>query len=251
MCRVRRESFAEICASRWKRPVPLASSSSSRLPTRLQKKVVAAVRVLDELMTKRDSSIPTDLIDDAQCIAVLPSVGKGAFVVGGRYGKGLVSCRLGEKKSWSAPAFIQIGGASIGLQFGGEAIDLVLVVRNQEGLEHLLRNNVTLGADASVAAGPVGRTAGAATDAAMRASILSYSRSRGAFAGAALDGAVVKQDPDDNALLYGRRVEGSELLMPKGTPVAVPAAVKPFIDALGRHARSAHATEHAEHDDKK
>lgn len=206
------------------------------LPDRLNRKVADACRVLEEFMSARDSEVPTDLMESAECVAVLPDVTKGALGVGGRYGKGLVSCRQADR-SWGPPAFIQVGGASIGLQVGGEIIDLLLIVRNRKGADYLLRDRFTLGADASIAAGPVGRTTGAATDIALQAAILHYSRSRGAFAGVALDGAVLKQDRGDNKLLYGRRVSAREILLPAGTPLQRPASTKAFLDLLTLHAK--------------
>jgi lipid-binding SYLF domain-containing protein len=168
----------------------------------------------------------------------VPDLTKGALGVGGRYGKGLVSCRTADGR-WGPPAFVEIGGMSIGFQIGGEIIDLVLVVRNRDGIDYLLRDRFTLGADASVAAGPVGRTAAAATDIALQAGILAYSRTRGVFAGVALDGAVVKQDKSDNRFLYGRRVTAREILLPDGAPLATPAEARAFIDALERLAPNA------------
>jgi lipid-binding SYLF domain-containing protein len=211
----------------------LPIAAEARLPSRLARKVDDVVRVLGEFTTPRDSEIPADMMDDAVCIAVLPDVTKGAVGIGGRYGKGLVSCRR-EDRAWGPPAFLEVGGASFGLQIGGEVIDLILVVRNEKGIDYLLRDKFTLGADASVAAGPIGRTAGAATDAAMQAGILSYSRTRGVFAGAALDGAVVKQDRSDNRKLYGKPYAAREILLGEdhGEQLAVPEDVQAFVDAL-------------------
>ena len=214
----------------------VAASAGAVLPDRLQNKVADTARVLEEFMVARDSEVPTDLMESAECIAVLPDVTKGALVVGGRYGKGLVSCRK-EDRSWGPPLFLEISGASIGFQIGGEVVDLLLVVRNRKGADYLLRNKFTLGADASAAAGPVGRTVGAATDAALQAGILYWSRTRGAFAGVALDGAVVKQDKSDNRLLYGRKVLARDVLLPKGVALTVPPEAQPFLDALARHAK--------------
>ena len=217
--------------------VILPAVAPAAITKKLQRKVEDSVAVLDEFLTARDAEIPQDLIDDATCIVVMPHVAKGAFVVGGRYGKGLASCRK-PGGSWGAPAFFEVGGASVGFQIGGQATDLVLVVTGKDGAKSLLRDKVTLGADASVAAGPVGRTAGAATDVTLKAGILSYSRTKGAFVGAALDGAVLKQDKDDNARIYGAGKTGRDILLPEdpSTQPAIPASLKAFTDALERHA---------------
>lgn len=219
--------------------IAVPAVAPAAITKKLARKVSESVQVLDEFLAARDAEIPQDLIDDATCIVVMPNVAKGAFVVGGRYGKGLASCRR-ENGRWGAPAFFAVGGASVGFQVGGQATDLVLVVRGEDGAKWLLKDKFTLGADASVAAGPVGRTAGAATDIALRAGILSYSRSSGAFVGAALDGAVMRQDSDDNARIYGEGKSGRDILMPEeGSPqLAIPASLAPFTDALERHAPS-------------
>lgn len=211
-------------------------SAEARLSPKLERKVADSAALLGELVTMRDAEIPRDLLSDATCIVVIPDLTKGALGVGGRYGKGLASCR-NEAGEWGAPAFIEVGGASIGFQIGGERIDLMLIVRGRESAKWLLRDKFTLGADASVAAGPYGRTAGAATDAALRAAILSYSRTRGAFAGVSIDGAVLKQDKSDNRRLYGRPVTARRVLLPdEGEALAIPQAARPFIDALHEHA---------------
>jgi lipid-binding SYLF domain-containing protein len=211
--------------------------ASARLTPKLERKVAEAARLLDEIMSARDAEIPADLLSDATCIIAIPDLTKGAVGVGGRYGKGLASCRRPDG-AWGPPAFLEVGGASIGLQIGGERIDMLLVVRGEDSARWLLRDKFTLGADASVAAGPYGRTAGAATDATLRAGILSYSRSRGAFVGAALDGAVLKQDRTDNRKLYGRAVTAREILLPgkDDDPLPQPGATAAFVESLQRHA---------------
>ena len=214
-----------------------SSAASSRLTPKLQDKIAQAATLIDEIVAVRASEIPADLLSDATCLIAIPDLTKGALGVGGRYGKGLASCRRADG-SWGPPAFIEVGGASIGLQIGGERTDMLLVIRGRDGAKWLLKDKFTLGADASVAGGPYGRTAAAATDAALRAAILSYSRSRGAFVGVALDGAVLKQDRADNRRLYGRSVTARELLLPRKdeeTP-AIPAAAAAFVAALERHA---------------
>ena len=215
--------------------LPLAArSAGAGLSERKIRKVEESARMLAEFLQARDAEIPRDLLADSRCVMVLPDVAKGALGIGGRYGKGLVSCRLDEG-GWSPPGFVEIGGASIGFQIGGEYVNLLLVVRDRRGLDALLSSKVTLGADASVAAGPYGRTAQAATDGQLKAALLSWSRSRGLFAGVALDGAVLKQDKSDNRALYGRKVSLREILLPKeGAALPVPEAARPFAEAVER-----------------
>src|SRR5882757_10652183 len=155
------------------------------------KRVQAAATVLDQIMGTPDKGIPREVLESAKCVAVVPSMIKGGFIIGARYGKGLATCRTSN--GWSAPAPISIAGGSWGLQFGGEAVDLVMLIMNDRGMEHLLSSKFKLGAEGSVAAGPVGRQAEATTDWKMKSEVLSYSRSRGVFAGLELNGAVVKQ----------------------------------------------------------
>ncbi len=174
------------------------------------KRIDAAANVLEEVMGAPDKGIPKEVLESAKCVAVVPSMIKGGFIVGARYGKGVATCRTSN--GWSAPAPISIAGGSWGLQFGGEAVDLVMLVMNDRGMEHLLSSKFKLGAEASVAAGPVGRQAEANTDWKMRSEVLSYSRSRGVFAGLELNGAVVKQDEDDTSKLYGKDVSFKSIL---------------------------------------
>jgi lipid-binding SYLF domain-containing protein len=167
-------------------------------------RVQAAADVLNEIQSAPDSGIPEDILGHAQCVAVVPSMLKGGFIVGAKYGRGLASCRT--PKGWSAPAFFLLEGGSFGFQIGGQAVDLVMLIMNNDGMEHLLSSQFALGADASVAAGPVGRHAEGNTDWKMRAQVLTYSRARGVFAGAALNGAVIKQDKDSTREFYGHMV---------------------------------------------
>ncbi|MFN7929220.1 MAG: lipid-binding SYLF domain-containing protein [Blastocatellia bacterium] len=169
-----------------------------------------ASRVFTEIMNTPDKAIPQELVDKAECIAVFPSVIKAGFIVGGRGGRGVVSCRTAQ--GWSAPAFLNLGGGSIGLQIGAQATDFVLLFMNRGGVNSLLSSKFTLGGDASVAAGPVGRQAGASTDIAMKAQILSYSRSRGAFAGLELKGVAITIDDSDMKGVYGNDVTAKEVL---------------------------------------
>ena len=174
------------------------------------KRIDSAANVLEEIMGAPDKGIPKDVMESAKCVAVVPSMIKGGFIVGARYGKGVATCRT--PKGWSAPAPITIAGGSWGLQFGGEAVDLVMLIMNDRGMEHLLSSKFKLGAEGSVAAGPVGRQAEATTDWKMKSEVLSYSRSRGIFAGLELNGAVIKQDDDDTRTLYGKDVSFKSIL---------------------------------------
>jgi lipid-binding SYLF domain-containing protein len=189
-----------------------------------------SVAVFDEAMKMDDRSIPEDLLRKARCIAIVPGLKKGAFVVGAKYGRGFVSCRTAA--GWSAPSGIKVEGGSVGFQIGGTEIDLILAIMNDRGVQRLLSNEFTLGADASVAAGPLGRTAAAQTDAAMTAEILSWSRSRGVFAGIALEGATLRGDDDANLDLYGRRLD-MKTIVTGGTPV--PASALPLITRLSKY----------------
>jgi lipid-binding SYLF domain-containing protein len=187
--------------------------------------------ILTELRSAPDKGIPEDLWGKAECVVVIPSMKKAAFVVGGEYGSGVMSCHT--KRGWSSPVFMQLAKGSWGLQIGAEKTDLVLLVMNRRGVEKLLDNKISLGADASVAAGPVGRNAAAATDAQLHAEMLSYSRSQGLFAGIDLSGGVLRPDKEALARAYGPEVTASEIV--SGTKhVASLADARPFLTALGR-----------------
>ncbi len=189
--------------------------------------------VMKEIMDIPDN-IPQDLIDKAECVIVYPSVLKGAFVVGGSYGRGVMTCRTGEHYTgpWSAPTMMALEGGSIGFQIGGEATDFVLLVMNPRGAHSIIKSKVKLGGDASVAAGPKGRTASAESDATLRAEVLSYSRSRGLFAGVSLEGSTVRPDHDANARVYGKKLSAEEIIF-KGA-VAVPPPAQKLIAYLNR-----------------
>ena len=197
-----------------------------------------AAKVFREIMDTPDKGIPKDLLEKAECVAVFPSVLKAGFIVGGRGGRGVASCRT--VSGWSAPAYFTLGGASIGLQIGAQATDFVMLFMNKEGMDSLLSDEFTLGGDASVAAGPVGRQAGAATDLKLNAQILSYSRSKGLFAGLELKGVVIKPDKDDMRDVYGEGVTAKEVL--KDNKVTASVAIRAFPTALGRYS-SRNATE--------
>ena len=204
-----------------------------------------AVAVLNDLRSAPDKDIPQGLWERAECVAVIPSVKKAAFVVGGEYGKGLMSCRT--QGGWSAPSFMTLEKGSAGFQIGGESVDLVLLFMNKGGMDKLLNNKVTLGTEVSVAAGPIGRDARAATDAQMKAEILSYSRSQGVFAGVNVSGGVLKPDGDANRNLYGRQVEARQILTDHS--LSVPAEAKPFEEALRRFSATAVASGSARKED--
>jgi len=167
--------------------------------------------VLSEIMSAPDKGIPHELLEKASCVVVVPGLKKAAFVVGGQFGKGFITCRKGHT-GWSAPAAVRIEGGSFGFQIGGAEIDVVLLVMNERGADRLLSSKFTLGGEGEVAAGPVGRSVTAQTDAKMTAEILSWSRSRGIFAGISLAGATLRQDLDDNASLYGKKLENQEIV---------------------------------------
>jgi lipid-binding SYLF domain-containing protein len=170
-----------------------------------------ATEVFSEVMNTPDKSIPQELLEKAQCVIIVPGMKKGAFVVGGEYGRGYVECRRKSDRGWGAPAGLKMTGGSLGFQIGGEGIDVVMLIMNDRGMSHLTKSKFTLGADASVAAGPVGRTASAQTDAYMNAEILAWSRSKGLFAGVALKGASVRPDEEANHELYGAKLGTREI----------------------------------------
>jgi len=176
------------------------------------KRLDGAASVFSEIMAAPDRGIPQDLIEKAHCIVIVPDLKTAAFVVGGKYGKGYLSCRSRSGAGWSAPGTVRIEGGSVGFQIGGSSTDLIMLVMSERGAEKLLESKFTLGAEGSVAAGPVGRTVTAQTDAQMHADILSWSRSQGLFAGVALEGATLRQDLDDNATLYGKKLENRDIV---------------------------------------
>jgi SH3 domain-containing YSC84-like protein 1 len=197
-------------------------------------RVQAAGDVLNEIQGSPDKGIPQEILGSAECVAVVPSMLKGGFIVGARYGRGLASCRT--PKGWSAPAFFTVAGGSFGFQIGGQAVDLIMLIMNDNGMKNLLSSKFALGADASVAAGPVGRHAEGNTDWKMRAQVLTYSRARGVFAGVSLNGAVIKQDKDSTREFYGHMVTFRAAL--KGE-IDAPAAANPFLGTLAKWAQEA------------
>jgi lipid-binding SYLF domain-containing protein len=199
------------------------------------KRLAEASAVFSEVMATPDRGIPEELLANAHCIVIVPSLKTAAFLIGGKYGKGYLSCRSKTGPGWSAPGTVRIEGGSVGFQIGGSTTDLIMLVMNERGAEKLLSSKFTLGAEGSVAAGPVGRTATAQTDAQMHAEILSWSRSQGLFAGLALEGATLRQDLDDNAQLYGTRLENRQII---NTSVHTPKAAMKLIVQLNKY--SAH-----------
>ena len=217
--------FASVTAASF------AADADDKAPSTEVKRVQSAATVLDEIMGTPDKGIPKEILESAKCVAVVPSMIKGGFIVGARYGKGVATCRT--KTGWSAPAPLTIAGGSWGLQFGGEAVDLVMLVMNDKGMQNLLASKFKLGAEGSAAAGPVGRQAEANTDWKMRAEILTYSRARGIFAGLELNGAVIKQDDDDTRALYGKLVPFKTIL---SGSVAAPAGTHRFVATVTKYA---------------
>jgi lipid-binding SYLF domain-containing protein len=197
-------------------------------------RVQAAADVLDQIQGTPDKGIPQKILGSAECVAVVPSLLKGGFIVGAKYGRGIASCRT--PKGWSAPAFFLVEGGSVGFQIGGQAVDLVMLIMNKDGVQHLLSSQFALGADASVAAGPVGREAEGDTDWKMRAEVLTYSRARGIFAGVTLNGAVVKQDKDSTRDFYGHMVTTKASLTGE---VDAPPAANAFLTTLAKWAQEA------------
>jgi len=199
------------------------------------KRIGEATMVLDEIMGASDKSVPRAIMEKAEGIAVFPSMLKGGLVVGASHGRGIISVRDKKNGGWSSPAFLTITGGSFGAQIGAQAIDLVLVINGQRGLEQLVKNQFKIGADASVAAGPVGRDASASTDLQMRAQILSYSRSRGLFAGVTLNGSTIRQDRDANERLYSVGYRTGQIVF--DGMGGSPDSVKAWKDALTKYAK--------------
>jgi SH3 domain-containing YSC84-like protein 1 len=196
----------------------------------IAKRIDASAKVLDEIMATPDKAIPDKVMSDAKCVAVIPSMFKVALGFGGSHGKGVATCRT--DRGWSAPAPITITGGSWGLQLGGQAVDLVMIVTNDQGMQHLLSSKFKIGADASAAAGPVGRNAAADTDWKLKAEVLTYSRARGVFAGVDLDGSAITQDKDETRILYGNYVPFADILNGK---VNAPESSQPFLAAVRKY----------------
>lgn len=208
---------------------PLLSAASEPA-----KRLNEAAEVFTEVMSAPDKGIPQELLENAHCIVIVPGLKTAAFVFGGKYGKGYLSCRNHKGVGWSAPATVRIEGGSVGFQIGGSETDLIMLVMNDRGEEKLLSSKFTLGAEGSVAAGPVGRTATAQTDAQLHAEILSWSRSQGLFAGLALEGATLRQDLDDNKALYGKKLENRDIVTKGIRPPKAAAKLMVLLNKISR-----------------
>jgi SH3 domain-containing YSC84-like protein 1 len=204
----------------------LASKSTARAKADndTTNRLNAAVDVVGDMMAAPDKGIPKDLLDKAACVVVVPSVKKAAFIIGAKYGRGFITCRNKNGRGWSAPGGVRIEGGSFGLQIGGSATDVVMLLMNQGAIDKLLSSKFTIGADAAAAAGPVGRTASAQTDAQLHAQLLTYSRAQGLFAGVSLDGATLRPDDDANRDMYGRKMSNRDVVL--GTVKAPSTAAK-------------------------
>jgi len=196
------------------------------------KRLNAAADVLREVMATPDKGIPKDLLDKAACAVIVPNMKKGAFIIGAKYGRGFILCRNKNGRGWSAPGGVKVEGGSVGFQIGGSETDVVMLLMNQGAIDKLLSSKFTIGGDASVAAGPVGRTSSAKTDAQLHAELLSYSRARGLFAGVSLDGATLRPDDDANKDMYGRKMSNQEVVLGNVKP---PRTAARLIAELNRH----------------
>jgi lipid-binding SYLF domain-containing protein len=210
----------------------IAVSATAVFADTAQDTLKDSAQVFSEIMATPDKGIPQDLLEKAQCVVVIPGLKKGAFVIGGEYGRGIAECRRPDRTGWGAPAAIRVEGGSVGFQIGGSSTDVVMLVLSQRGMDKLSADKFTLGADAEVAAGPVGRTAQAATDVELHAEILAWSRSRGAFAGISLKGATLRPDDKRNEELYGHKMSNREVLTGN---MAVPEAARPLIAELDKY----------------
>ena len=218
----------------------LAGLSAQAAQTDTHKRLQEASAVFTEVMNTPESGIPQELLERAHCAVIVPGLKKGAFVVGAQYGKGFAFCRAARGQGWSNPAAVRVEGGSVGFQIGGQETDAVMLVMNPRGMQRLLESKFTIGGDASAAAGPVGRTLQAKTDAYLSAEILTWSRSRGLFAGVSLAGATLRPDESDNKDLYGREMATREIFMSK---LPTPAEARPLITKLNRYKHVTGATE--------
>jgi lipid-binding SYLF domain-containing protein len=221
--------------------VPYASADDKKDVSDEVKRMDSAASVMNEIMGTPDKGIPQEILASAKCVAVVPSMLKGGFVVGANYGKGVATCHTAT--GWSAPAPFKLAGGSVGFQIGGEAVDVVMLIMNEKGMRNLLNSKFKLGADASVAAGPVGRHAEGDTDWKMRAEVLSYSRARGVFAGVSLNGAGISQDNDETRVLYGNDASFQKILT-GGVPA--PEGSETFLSTVKKYSVAAKADEKAE-----
>src|SRR5437762_11435336 len=218
-----------VCSANWM-VAQSTDTESKTSDTDVEKRIRNAAQVLDEIMGMKEKAIPDKIMSDAECVAVVPSMVKIAIGFGGSHGKGVATCRTAN--GWSAPAPLSITGGSWGLQIGGQAVDLVMLVMNEKGMHALLSSKFKVGADASAAAGPVGRAGEASTDWKMKAEVLTYSRARGLFAGIDLSGAKIAQDKDETRILFGKMVPFSDVL---GGKVEAPSGSQPFLSAVKKY----------------
>jgi lipid-binding SYLF domain-containing protein len=209
------------------------ADNKTKANTEAVNRIREATAVFNEIMGTPDKGIPQDLLEKAHCVVIVPGVKKAAFIIGGKYGKGILTCRNIPKGGWSAPATVRMEGGSVGFQIGAGETDVVMLVMNERGANKLMKSEFTLGGEAEAMAGPVGRSATAQTDAYMRAEILGWSRSRGAFAGISLSGSTLREDKDDNRAIYGRPLTTQEIVT--GATVTVPTEAKPLIATLGKY----------------
>jgi len=210
----------------------LMTASAGADETKESERARSAAEVLDSIMVAPDKSIPMELLAQAEAVAVIPNVVKGAFLAGGRFGRGLVAAR-GDDGEWGTPSYIEVAGGSIGLQIGVEATDLILVFTEPDGLREMLKDNLKLGVDAAAVAGPVGRHLEASSNVTLDSPIYAYSRNKGVFAGISLDGTVLTIDDSANQVVYGPDVTGTDIIIKKDVPVH--ASTKPLVEALNRH----------------
>src|SRR6058998_320968 len=232
------KSFVIVCMAVFLVAGAFAAEETSAKPTKAEDRLKAAADVLNEIQSAPDQGMPEEVLGSAECVAVVPSMLNGGFIVGARYGRGLASCRT--PKGWSSPAFFTVQGGSFGFQIGGQAVDLVMLIMNDDGMKHLLSSKFSLGADASVAAGPVGRHAEGETDWKMRAEVLTYSRARGVFAGITVNGASITQDKDGTRILYGRMIPSAQIL--KGQ-VKAPEGSHKFLATVRKYGTEANIAE--------
>ncbi len=224
-------TLAALCAVAFVAEMPMHAASTA---ADLNDRINSATQVVREIETVPDGGVPDAIVRKANCIAVIPSVKKAAFVVGASYGQGVVTCRT--KTGWSAPVFIRLAGASFGFQIGGQATDLVLVSVNDKGFQDLLHSKFKIGADAAAAAGPVGRNAAASTDILLKAELLTYSRARGIFAGVDLNGATVSQNDEDTSTFYGGSPKSYKEILSGEVPV--PSAARRFVSTVAKYFHS-------------
>jgi SH3 domain-containing YSC84-like protein 1 len=213
--------------------VSLLSCAIPVLAESAQERLADATQIINEVMATPDKGIPQDLLEKAHCIVIVPGMKQAALGIGGKYGRGFATCRR-PTAGWGAPSAVRVEGGSFGFQIGASSTDVVMLVMNERGMKRLLEDKFTLGANASVAAGPVGRSTTAQTDAQLSAEILSWSRSKGLFAGVALEGSTLRNDLDENQELYGQKLHSKDILM---TNRAVPAGGRPLVATLNRYSR--------------